>query len=264
MSVFYISGQFSQNDLSVVDRIHLFDWAPSTTMTLQNFKEVLEDLVWGCRQFERTDLNKALFRNKFTHPPPPPQPSSSDQASTSQPAIPATELFLHFRVKEASGIPLLGTMLAEFARNLSAQGRVAYKVDLEFPVIISTIKRGQRPACDGALCASLLQTSDLGGTRPQVLYEYKPRVDTRLMAVDPNDLMEVVLQGYYCLCQYKLETVLHCLTDLQQWYYFQLKREDNKVRCLWYTEFHSETPEKVAVSSHVHFLGHCTSKTSTT
>ena len=108
-----------------------------------------------------------------------------------------------------------------------------------------------------------MKWSQPGDILPLVLYEYKPIVDTRLMAVHPDHLMELFLQGYYCLCQYKLETVIHCLTDLQQWYYFKLKREHTKLRCMWYNEFHSETPDEVAVTAHVHFLDHCTFTTST-
>ena len=75
---------------------------------------------------------------------------------------------------------------------------------MEFPVIINTIQRGQKLACDGALCAELMKYSHLGIPLPLALHEYKPTIDTRLLSVNPDQLMKVVLQGYYCLCQYKL------------------------------------------------------------
>lgn len=37
--------------------------------------------------------------------------------------------------------------------------------------------------------------------------------------------MEVLLQGYYCLNQHKVDTVIQCLTDLDKWYYFRLHKE---------------------------------------
>ena len=197
------------------------------------------------------------------HPPPPPP---SDQASTSilKPVFPATELFLHFRLKEASGIPLLGAFLAEAARQLSARVQVDHRVDMQIPVVVDTLERGQKPACDGALCAIMkgcMADNPDENILPVVLYEYKPSVDPRLLSVNPDDLMEMFIQGYYCLCQYKLETIIHCLTDLQQWYYFQLRKESARMRCMWYNVFHSETPEEVQVASHVHFLDLCTSQT---
>ena len=233
-------------------------------MPLQSFRAVLNELVCAANRRQRNDLNRELFKIKFQPPTSP--PPTSDQASTSMlmPVFPATELFLHFRLKEASGIPLLGTFLAEVARQLSARVQVDHSVDMQFPVVVDTLKRGQKPACDGALCA-ILKSSHLGcqphSILPVVLYEYKPIVDTRLLSVNPDDLMEMFIQGYYCLCQYKLETIIHCLTDLQQWYYFQLRKESARMRCMWYNVFHSETPEEVQVASHVHFLDLCTSQT---
>ena len=88
-----------------------------------------------------------------------------------------------------------------------------------------------------------MKYSHLGVPLPLALHEYKPTVDTRLLSVNPNQLMEVVLQGYYCLCQYKLNSIIHWLTDLQQWYYFRLSCERSKMRCTWYTTFHADTPD---------------------
>ena len=143
-------------------------------------------------------------------------------------------------------MPLFSAYLLEFAVQLSERRQRNYTVDLEFPVVK---KRGQKPACDGAVCATIMRSD--GKNHPQVLYEYKPVVDTRFMSVNPNHLMEVLIQGYYCLHQYEPKSIIHCLTDLDQWYYFHFTlEEDRTVMCTWYNEFNSESK----VASHVHFL----------
>ena len=177
------------------------------------------------------------------------------------PVILFSHVFLHFRQKEATGIPLLGTVLVEFAVQLADRSSVVYRVDMEFPVVVNAVKRGQKPACDGALCAILAsepagQPESGDDTTPVVLYEYKPTVDTRCDTVNPDDLLELVIQGYYCLRQYNLRTLLHCLTDLQQWYYFKLTYEHSQVKCMWFKDFHSESPDDIDIASHVNFLDH--------
>ena len=95
---------------SVVDRVRLFDLAPPQLLTLQNFIAVLQDLMCDASEAgEQSDLNRALFKLKL-HPPP------SDSTSTSH-RLPAAQLFPHFRLKEASGIPLLcGAIISKETR----------------------------------------------------------------------------------------------------------------------------------------------------
>ena len=239
--------------------MRLFDVAPSQVLSLQNFIEVIQDLVWMTRETgERSDLNRALFDCQFhsaCSDPPPSQPAPPSPPPT-QPRLPASQLFLHLRRKEASGIPLLGTMLAAFAQQWTKLRKESHvRVDMEFPVVINSQKRGQKLSCDGALCATLVKYGgNPAGPLPLALYEYKPTVDTRRLSVDPDHLMEVLLQGYHCLCQYNLKSVIHCLTDLYQWYYFLLCREGSKVRCKWYTSFYWDSPDEVDISAHVQFL----------
>ena len=76
---------------------------------------------------------------------------------------------------------------------------------MQFPVINEKVKRGVKPSYDAAVCAIV---SLDGGLSPVILYEYKPTVDTREDHVDPHDLMEVVLQGYYCLRQYSKQSYI--------------------------------------------------------
>ena len=73
---------------------------------------------------------------------------------------------------------------------------------------------GTKPACDGAVTAITSETH-----MPIILFEYKPVVDLRLEAIDLRSLMETLIQGYYCIYQHKVCSIIHCLTDLFQWYY---------------------------------------------
>ena len=155
------------------------------------------------------------------------------------------EYCLHFGTKEASGIPLLGTTLIAFVALLSERGGTAYKMDMEFPVVVLTRKRGQKPSCDSAITA--ITSVNLPVNLPVILYEYKPTVHPDPLIVNPDHLMELFLQGCYCLWQYELESIVHCLTDLDSWHYFKLKKEDGKVGCQW---CHS-IPTNIDIESHV-------------
>lgn len=129
---------------------------------------------------------------------------SSTQASTVT-TNPNVEYFLHFGTKEASAIPLLGTILSEFAEVLTQRGGAVYK---EFSVVLNTQKWGQKPSCDSAIRV----ISSTSHKRPVILYEYKPTVDTRSLKVNHDHLMELFLQGCYCLWQYQLQCIVHSLT----------------------------------------------------
>ena len=188
---------------------------------------------------EKRDLNRTLFKTAQASNPPPP----SAQASI-VPAIQDITYFLHFGIKEASGIPLFGTTLLAFAKLLSGEGNL-YKVDMEFPVVLHTRKRGQKPSCDGTISAI---TSPFLNNHPVILYEYKPTVHPDPLIANPDYLMELFLQGCYCLWEYELESIVHCLTDLNSWHYLKLTKEGGgKVGCQW---CHS-IPKNIDIDSHV-------------
>ena len=85
--------------------------------------------------------------------------------------------------------------------------------DMEFAFITEKLKSGVKPACDGAVVALI------NDAKKPIMY--KPVVDPRLDFVEHHHLMEVLIQGYYCLYQHKVPTFIHCLTDLSQWYYLK-------------------------------------------
>ncbi len=48
------------------------------------------------------------------------------------------------------------------------------------------------------------------------------------MQLNNKDIIEVLLQGYYCLQKHKLKKMLICLTDLIEWHYMQIESTENK------------------------------------
>ena len=71
------------------------------------------------------------------------------------------------------------------------------------------------------------------------------------LSVNHQDLMEVQIQGYCCLCQHKVPTVIHCLTDLSQWYYFKDEVKSSKLKISWYK---SISEKELSLESHHSFL----------
>ena len=116
----------------------------------------------------------------------------------------------HLRTKEACGILLLGVFVADLADRLADKFPSCHFVsDMEFPVVTQSLNPGVKPYCDGSVAVFMDEK-----LQPLLLYEYKPVVDMRSNCVDHHHLMEVAIQGYYCLHQYQVCTVVQCLTDL--------------------------------------------------
>ena len=129
----------------------------------------------------------------------------------------SASFMLDLKVKEACGIPLLGTIAMSLAEALTnvIPGHT-YRAEMEFPVIKHRMKTGVKPSCDGAVTAVTSET-----TMSVLLFEYKPVVDMRWGSLDIHSLMETLIQGYYCLYQHEVRSVVHCLTDMFQMVLFQ-------------------------------------------
>ena len=150
-------------------------------------------------------------------------------------------------------MPLLGAFIVELAEELTrCLPPFTFLADFEFPVVMSSGKAGAKPACDGAV-AVIQAVGDTKKQQPLLLFEYKPVIDQRVERVDPHALLEVLLQGFYCLQQYKLRTVLHCLTDLSHWFYFKLEHVEHaaKMKIAWYR---SLAQTQLQLEEHVCFL----------
>ena len=51
-----------------------------------------------------------------------------------------------------------------------------------------------------------------------------------ILQISDKDLVEVLLQGYYCLQYCKMKKILVCLTDLAVWHYMLLESSGNKIK----------------------------------
>ena len=154
---------------------------------------------------------------------------------------------------EACGYLLIRTFCVNLAEQRTIKiPQTDFKADIEFPVIVDKLKPGNKPSCDGPICA--IVCSNVKKIVPLILYEYKSVVDVRLEKVNHHSLMEVLIQGYYCLCQYNARTVIQCLTDLGQWYYFRVDKVSSaKLKYAWYK---SISERKLSLKSHLDFLHH--------
>ena len=74
---------------------------------------------------------------------------------------------------------------------------------------------------------------------PYALYEYKPNVDSSLLSIDRRDFAELLLQAFYTLRSYNVESCLFCLTSLTSWHYFRFTLKGRKLSCLQRQTFHS-------------------------
>lgn len=198
------------------------------------------------------DIKKVMFSTPYnssqsptTQPPnqpPTTQPTTNNPVTFADISTYFKDVLLYSTPKkEATGIPLVGMFAANVARLLNQILKQDFKIDMEFPVVKDRKMPGHPPACDAAICAVVVQT------QPLVLYEYKSVVDPRSASIEIHDLMEVLLQGYYCLRYYKRSTILQCLTDLDQWWYFKVTLVgQDKLTYMWYN--HEST------ANHINFL----------
>ena len=152
---------------------------------------------------------------------------------------------MELREREACGLPILGSFTIALVEGLEQLERSwCFYATMEFPVIVEKIKSGVKPACDAAVVAIVD-----GSKKPLVLFEYKPVVHTRKYSLGRQDLMEVLIQGYYCLYQHDVSSIVHCLTDLEQFYYFKMeKAEMRKMRISW-----NFSLSKQSLNAHLNF-----------
>ncbi len=66
------------------------------------------------------------------------------------------------------------------------------------------------------------------GEIPRVLYECKTNVGHNVMQLNDKDLIEILLQGYYCLRTYSVPKMLICLTDFFTWHYLLIELSKSK------------------------------------
>ena len=162
---------------------------------------------------------------------------------------------LDVQVSETSTSFILGMFCAKFCTLLTSELSREYK-HLPQYTVASNSKAGQNPRADGAVV--LVKVINSGASMqsriPVVLYELKP-------AVQPTHLMEVMLQGYYCIKYNKLETLLVCLIDTFTWQYFKLTTKSTSCRTIsvegykiFDTRTTEEDPYTGSLEEHFRFL----------
>ena len=122
---------------------------------------------------------------------------------------------------EPCGIPLLGHSSVILCHLLNEESStMKFAVHMEYSVV-TTAMPGKNPSTDAAL-------SIVNDHQPVLLYEYKSVVDTRRLSVNAQHLMELLVQGFYCLRNKGIAKLLHCLTDLYVWHYFMLSLNESR------------------------------------
>ena len=217
-------------------------------------------------RFAQMDVVGALFRGQqfaildnfkvyvaTGEAPPPAEPPLVDMSVDHIPLFYEKMRIIHvgLRIREAAGIPLLGycmTTICEILRKLKKDE--TYRVYSEYPVV-TTPKQG---SCDTALIT--IVATDQENTRPIFLCEYKPVIDPNCSDVLVNDLLETFVQGYYCLRSRKMESVLHCITDLYRWHCFKLSYvyECFKIEWTKTSIYHQPIPQTEDVKQHYSYL----------
>ena len=254
----HIPLQNTEKPLTDVDKVKKFLLAPST-LDPHSFLNVVNALfkkpIPALKYFP--DL---LFSSPYTSTSPTTSnPATSSQATSSSPATTSAatssatvkkvqlvlnETMKELHYKEACGIPLLGVFVAHLAKTLTDTTSFEILADMEFSVVTHKLKSGVKPASDAAMVVALVYA-----VKPVLLYEYKPVVDPRVDRIERKALIEVLLQGFYCLYQHNVTTVIHCLTDLSQWYYFKLEKEKpSNMKIVWFQSIHEEE-----LNLHTHF-----------
>lgn len=118
-------------------------------------------------------------------------------------------------------------------------------------VVNTTDSAGKNPSADAAV------VSVPGNDLPLLLYEYKPVVDPRPPFVNTKDLLELLVQGFYCLCKRAISRVIHCLTDLYTWHYIELGLNESHggLVVVWNKTFvYDSSVQQSDVKEHCNFL----------
>ena len=109
---------------------------------------------------------------------------------------------------EPCGVPLLGhssVILCDLLNKASSTKNFAIRMEYS---VVTTALPGKNPSADAAVL------SVVSNNQPLLLYEYKPVVDVRRLSVNAQHLLELLIQGFYCLRNKGITKLLYCLTDL--------------------------------------------------
>ncbi len=125
---------------------------------------------------------------------------------------------------EASSYHILALMCYYFIKRL--QHTFLGKKYIYYPqyAVIRNRKPGPNPQTDACIACVASEEDD----KPRVLYECKTRLAPIPCQLNEKDIIEVLLQGYYCLQKDNVTKLLICLTDLHDWHYMLIESSANK------------------------------------
>ncbi len=135
-------------------------------------------------------------------------------------------------VDEDSGYLLLSDLVTKFADILKKEFNVNFKYHPQRQVCKNS-NPGRNPSTDCSIIHMLVSRQLIS----EVLYEYKPAINSNILLVESSQLIELLLQAYYELrYSKKAKSLIGCLTDLFTWHYFKLTLTDtdNKLQISWY------------------------------
>ena len=213
------------------EKVKAFLLAPSTYHESRSMRDVANSILeGGILAGDTRFLRQAFFATDYTAHSPELSIPETVEANFDAFVASCKLKMKEFREREACGLPLLGSFTIALVEGLKQLERSwCFYATMEFPVIVEKIKSGVKPACDAAVVAIVD-----GNEKPLVLFEYKPAVHKRNDSLGQQDLMEVLIQGYYSVYQHDVSSIVHCLTDLEQFYYFKMeKAETRKMRISW-------------------------------
>ena len=125
-----------------------------------------------------------------------------DSYAVGQQAVLCTDLMYR-----PCGYPLLGTFYVSICDWLNEHSATyMYMAVMEFNVVNKASTPGRNPSCDISIVVQF-------NSKPCLLVEYKPSINSTFYLIDVSHLVEMTVQGYYCTRYYELSICLHCLTD---------------------------------------------------
>ncbi len=216
-----LTGHFTEVPLTT--RIEKCELAPSKVK--QDEITLVARIILRSERFGR--LNEFVQSLPLIEDPPSVVALSQDHDTLSQDmkkfldlhAIKTGDIFS----SEASSYPFLACMCLHFVQQLEhVFSGESYKYYPQYTVAQNR-KPGSNPQTDS--CVVHVVSSE---AIPRMLYECKTSLAHTPLQLNNKDIIEVLLQGYYCLQKHKLKKMLICLTDLIEWHYMQIESTENK------------------------------------
>lgn len=226
-----------------MDQVYAFELAPSTKMTDFEVTEVLANLfqLQDCLEYRSV---MSFFESKASRYEHDPDFSVEDKKLDHfvQTYTHLSKKTLHLNSKEASGYGNL-TLFALYVCDMMEEKYPGVKLMIQPQFYVCGSKQY---STDEALI------SVQSGKEVLAIWEYKPKVAASLIDQTAWHLSETILQAFFL----KKHSVLHCLTDLEDFHYFFLECDPRHCKLIKYVYLKSKLSVKGDVLHHMDFLFH--------